>query len=60
VLSKVSVVVVAAKGSRDSALYRYNGWVIYYGQDEFTQKKIARVSPCFLLLKFLKWPFWAT
>jgi hypothetical protein len=36
VLSKVSVVVGAANGSRNSALYRYTGYGIYYRQDECT------------------------
>jgi hypothetical protein len=51
VLSKVSVVVGAVNGLKGSALYRYNDYGIYYGQDECTRKKIARVSPCFLHLK---------
>jgi hypothetical protein len=30
------------------------------GKVSAPQKKIARVSPCFLHLKILKVPFWAT
>jgi hypothetical protein len=56
-LSKESVVAGVVDGSRDSALYRYNGKGIYSGQDECRGKKNSRVSPCFLHLKFLKEPF---
>jgi hypothetical protein len=54
---------VVSKGSelRNSALYRYNGYTIYFGKVSAPKKKkIARVSPCFLHLKILKEPFWAT
>jgi hypothetical protein len=34
-----------------------NGYGIYYGQDECTQKKNSRVSLCFVNLKFLKQPY---
>jgi hypothetical protein len=57
VLSKVSVVVGAEHGSRDSALHQSNDKGIYNGQDECRRKKNSRVSPCFLHLKFLKRAF---
>jgi hypothetical protein len=43
-------------GQGYSALYQYNGWGIYYGQDECRKKKF-KGFPMFLHLKILKRAF---
>jgi hypothetical protein len=55
-LFKASVVVGAANGLRDHALYRYNGQGIYYGQNK-RRKKNFKGFPMFFTFENFKRAF---